>query len=163
MKKTVIFAICFIMIFAFSSCSLFNAPSSSNTNITFEEFIEETGGIWIVENSISLFSEDEYTYTFKSIGSEYCGGGAYPGGYERAAKISAFKVLEENVYELSLLYEAGDYMDEYLEEATDILVITKLQDGKIEMKYSNAEEIILIYGGNDLDEAQIAAREYANK
>ena len=27
-----------------------------------------------------------------------------------------FKEVEENVYELSLLYEAGNFMDEYLEE-----------------------------------------------
>ena len=151
---------------SFASCGKDNAQSSSGTsskeqsNITFEQFLEKAEGFWIYTDTIEAMG-DEYCYEFCTLSKEYFGGGVYPGGGSRPAKIVGFEQTGENVFNISLLYEAGNFMDEELPEERNTLVVILQKEGTATIKYGDAQEMHAVFGGNDFDSAQRAAADNA--
>lgn len=131
--------------------------AAEDPEMTLEQFIEKTEGIWIIDSTINHMYDDEYCFEVLIISADSCGTAVYPGGFDRPGKINAFEVVEENVFRLSLLYEAGEFMGDNLPEARDTLTITATEEGKIKAQYSDTDEYSMIFGGKDFAEANAAA------
>lgn len=184
MKKIGMILICLVMIIGLVACQKPQAPLPSSSDgsqgqqsvvsssagqsseqssqapetMTFEKFLEQAGGIWFAEDSVSLLYENEYTYTFCSISQEYVGSGVYPGGADRPAKITGFSAVSENVFQLSLLYEAGEFMGDMLPEERATLTVTFVEEGRIALGADPSNAIYYRYGGEELDDVMSAVR-----
>jgi|GEM_PF-1450435 len=182
MKKICAMAICLMLVLSLAACKMpqiqlpdLDLGNDGNANVdvpaasqveessqpdTQEEptpFLETVAGIWIAEGSVSHLYDEEYTFSFCSISQEALGSGVYPGGADRPAKITDCKSAGENVYELSLLYEAGEYMGDVLPEEHATLTVTMVEEGKISMRFDLNESYLYQYAGADLDQAKQAA------
>lgn len=138
-------------------------PETEPAELTLEQFLTKAGGIWVLEDSIFPLNDNEYCYTFISLGEEGYGGGVYPGEGFRPAKFEGFRQLSEDRFRLELVYEAGEFMGETLEEAHEVLTFTLEVDGTAQLQIDGFEAFTCFYGGSDLDSAQAAAREYATE
>ncbi len=130
--------------------------------LTFTEFMEKVEGVWIHTDTIEPIWEGYY-YEFCIISNETCVGGVYPGSYGRPGKIDGYEQQGENRFVLQLLYEAGYDMDEPVPEKRETLVVTLLADGKATLTYSTGAECAVIFGGEDLEDAQKAATVYVQQ
>lgn len=184
MRKISVVAICLLLVLSLAACKMpqmqlpdhdlgnIGKPNTSvpvgsqaeessqpDTQEAPASFLETVAGIWIAEDSVSHLYDNEYTFSFCSISQEAFGGGVYPGGADRPAKITECKSAGENMYELSLLYEAGEYMGDVLPEEHATLTVTVLEEGKISLRLDQNESHIYQYAGSDLDQAQQAVRQ----
>lgn len=177
-KKIFIAVICLMVIVSLAACTVDeqddNPTTSHVTTVTttsttvapkmnFEKFLETAEGIWVDPESIDWMYDDEYCFNFQSIGKDSFGGGVYPGGAERPAKITGFDVKSENEFVLSLLYEVGVFMGEELPEESSEISIKFAENGMMTIVNYNGNEFNYIFGGKDLDEAKIAVKDYAQK
>ncbi len=173
--------ICIILsltvLFCFSACNVVitpkddaqtqppidQSPEPEPEKMSFEQFLEKAEGIWISTDSIAPFGEDDYTYEFCSFSKEYYGGGVYPGGGSRPAKIDGFEQLDENVFRIDLYYEAGNFMGEDLPEGRDHVTFTFVGDKVANIRYSDGPEVHSIYGGEDIPFANAEIESYLAK
>lgn len=176
LKKLTVLVICLAVCCSFAACNItlpeiLQKPAQEeqpliqpevtdpeDPEMTLAEFMEKVEGIWIFDGTVELMYEDQYCFEVLVIGDQACSTAVYPGGYDRPGKIEEFHVIEENVVQLSLLYEEGEFMGDFLPEAHDTLTITLLEEGKIKAQYSQGFECVLTFGGSDFDEAHTVAR-----
>ena len=127
--------------------------------LSFDQFLDRAAGIWIVTDTISPMGE-EYSYSFCSISKEYFGSAVYPGGGDRPGKIVGYEQTGENTFSLELLYEAGEFMGEMLEEVRDTLVVVLNSDGTAKIGFLGSASASVIYGGTEPEDAQKAVAAY---
>lgn len=131
--------------------------------LTFEDFLKQTRGVWVMEESVFPIHDELYCYSFVTFSEEVLGGGVYPGEGVRPGRIVGFRDLGEGRFKLEILYEAGDYMGEYLEEAMDTLTVRLEDDGSAVLQFEGYEEFVCFYGGTDLDAAQKTIQDRATQ
>lgn len=127
--------------------------------MSFDQFLDQAAGVWVISSSISPMGE-EYSYSFCSISKEYFGSAVYPGGGDRPGKIVGFDQIGANKFSLNLLYEAGEFMGEPMEEVRDTLLVTLLGNGKAKIGFESGDELAVIYGGAELEDAHKAVAAY---
>ncbi len=179
MKKWITATLCFVLLLTFAACRQEEEDSirkrqkdtprettaetqaetteETQPKMTLEQFVEQTKGIWIKEDSIDQMYGDQCSFSALVIGEDYICTAWYPGEFDRSGTIDGFKVLEENVFELPLVFEAGDYMGDYYPESTDTVTITFVEEGKLQAEYSGGYVLYLAYGGQDFEEANRTA------
>lgn len=137
-----------------------NAPSASEgDNTALNDFMSKLAGIWIIDGTVDHMYESEYCFEFYTIENGIIVWGVYPGSYDRPGKIVDCEMVENLIYRVELLFEAGEYMGDILPEERLSLQITLVSAEKIVMK-TNGVGFYCVYGGKTLDEAKANAKNF---
>lgn len=137
-----------------------SVSSDEGDEYTLEDFMREASGVWIVEGTVSHLYDNEYNFSFYTIENNIIVSGVYPGGFDRPGKIVGFKVLENLVFQLDLLYEAGEFMGDTVPEFQSTLEITFAEKEKLIVKEGGGA-LVLLYGGKTLEEAKANAKSFS--
>lgn len=137
-----------------------SVSSDEGDEYTLEDFMREASGVWVVEGSVSHLYDNEYNFSFYTIENNIVVAGAYPGGIGRPGKIVGFKVLENLVFQLDLLYEAGEFMGDTVNEFRSTLKITFAEKEKLIVEEGGGA-LVLLYGGKTLEEAKANAKNFS--
>lgn len=137
--------------------TMVETTAETEPEMTLDEFIALTKGIWIEEDSVTYMNQNERSFTALVFGEDYICAAWYPGEYDRPGTIDGFNVLEENVFEIPLIFKAGEHMGDYLPESSATVTITILEDGRLMAEYDSGYCMVLVYGGQDFEEANRTA------
>ena len=131
--------------------------AETEPEMTLEEFLVLTEGIWIQKDSINDMGGGQCSFSALVIGKEYICSAWYPGEYDRAGTIDGFEILGDNIYKIPLVFEAGEHMGDYYPESTSAVTFSFMDDGQLKVEYDSGYTAVLVYGGRDFDEANKTA------
>lgn len=126
---------------------------------TLNDFMNDVSGVWIVDDTVSHMYDNEYSFSFYTIENNIMVAGAYPGGFGRPGKFVGIKTLENLVFQLDLLFEAGEYMGDFLDESRSTIQITFAEKEKLIVEESGGA-LMLLYAGKTLEEAKANAHKF---
>lgn len=120
-----------------------------------ELFWEQADGFWIDTASLQAMGGGENIFSFCSFGEGVYGGGVYPGGYDRPAKITEVTLHTETEFDLVLLYEADEEME--LSEKTSTLFVRFEGEENMLLQGESNTDFHFVFGGATLEEARAVA------
>lgn len=126
-------------------------------SITLAQFIDKVRGVWIFNTSIYLVDHDMASFVAMFFTDTSCGIGIYYGEADRPGNYEAFRQINENTFELDLVYPAGEYFGDYLPETRNTLTVKFVDDKHIQTKFIDTDFQDLTYGGKTLEEAHEVA------
>lgn len=133
--------------------------ATETEEITLEQFLDAVMGIWIFEDTIWYFDDGGPCFEVLMIWEDQCTTAVYPGGVDRPGLYDSFTQIDENTYQVVLLYEQTpeeSYWG-YMPEDYGTITFVLTGNGTMEMKYGDGSYLTLIYGGQTFEEASASA------
>ena len=147
-----------------TSTSATTEEQTEITTITLEQFLDRVGGIWIIKDTLQFFDDGSPYFDALMILDNQCTTAAYPGGVDRPGLYEGFTQIDENTFQLSLLYEATSEESYYGYTPEERCTITLVLTGNdtMQVQYENGTPLTLIYGGTTFEEASMAVTDRKN-
>ncbi len=131
--------------------------TTQNSETDYAAFMEKAEGIWIFDGYINHMYDDQYSFEALVVTETSLYTAVYPGGIDRPGVFEDIRLVGEDTYLVSLVFEAGEYMGDYLPESRNSFRIALSGNNKMALIFEDGSANYLTYGGATFEEANITA------